>query len=99
MLKLKKFVFVFIIATMLLAGCAQATKTTAPAAEVPTAVPAAAEPTLPKLACAPNCQYKDLVVGFLQTGSEGGWRAANTSSFKETADQLGLTLKFYDFAE
>ena len=35
-------------------------------------------------------------MGFLQTGSEGGWRAANTASFKETATQLGLTLKFYD---
>ncbi|MBN1877116.1 MAG: ABC transporter substrate-binding protein [Anaerolineae bacterium] len=46
--------------------------------------------------CAPNCQYSDLVVGLLQTGSEGGWRAANTASFKETAEQLGLTLKFYD---
>ena len=37
-----------------------------------------------------------MTVGFLQTGSEGGWRAANTASFKETAEQLGLTLKFYD---
>jgi len=46
--------------------------------------------------CSPNCQYSDLVVGFLQTGSEGGWRAANTSSFKETAEQLGVKLKFYD---
>ncbi len=42
------------------------------------------------------CTYKDMVVGFLQTGSEGGWRAANTASFKETATQLGITLKFYD---
>lgn len=40
--------------------------------------------------------YEDMVVGFLQTGSEGGWRAANTASFKETAEQLGITLKFYD---
>jgi ABC-type sugar transport system substrate-binding protein len=40
--------------------------------------------------------YKDMVVGFIQTGSEGGWRAANTASYKETADQLGITLKFYD---
>ena len=46
--------------------------------------------------CSPDCEYADLVVGFLQTGSEGGWRAANTASFKETAEQLGLTLKFYD---
>jgi ABC-type sugar transport system substrate-binding protein len=40
--------------------------------------------------------YKDMVVGFLQTGSEGGWRAANTASFKETATQEGINLKFYD---
>jgi len=40
--------------------------------------------------------YKDLTVGFIQTGSEGGWRAANTASFKETATQLGVNLKFYD---
>jgi simple sugar transport system substrate-binding protein len=40
--------------------------------------------------------YKDMTVGFIQTGSEGGWRAANTASFKETAEQLGIKLKFYD---
>ena len=40
--------------------------------------------------------YKDLTVGFIQTGSEGGWGAANTASFKETAEQLGINLKFYD---
>jgi simple sugar transport system substrate-binding protein len=59
----------------------------------------ACQPATPKagLDCAPNCEYQDLVVGFLQTGSnEGDWRAANTVSFKETADQLGLKLKFYD---
>jgi ABC-type sugar transport system substrate-binding protein len=39
---------------------------------------------------------KDLTVGFIQTGSESGWRAANTSSFKETAAANGMTLKFYD---
>ena len=69
-----------------------------PATQAPTAVPAPTDVPVVKagLACAPNCEYKDLVVGFLQTGSEGGWRAANTASFKETADQLGLKLKFYD---
>ena len=40
--------------------------------------------------------YEDMTVGFIQTGSESGWRAANTASFQETADQLGITLKFYD---
>jgi ABC-type sugar transport system substrate-binding protein len=46
--------------------------------------------------CSPNCTNKDMVVGFIQTGSEGGWRAANTASFKETATKLGINLKFYD---
>jgi ABC-type sugar transport system substrate-binding protein len=40
--------------------------------------------------------YEDMTVGFIQTGSESGWRAANTASFKETAEQLGVDLKFYD---
>ncbi|HEX7590755.1 MAG TPA: substrate-binding domain-containing protein [Candidatus Limnocylindrales bacterium] len=39
---------------------------------------------------------KDMTVGFIQTGSESGWRGANTSSFKETATADGITLKFYD---
>jgi ABC-type sugar transport system substrate-binding protein len=39
---------------------------------------------------------KDMVVGFIQTGSESGWRAANTSSFKETAIADGIKLNFYD---
>jgi len=72
---LKKLVFLFIIAVIVLVGCSSAEE---------------------EAGCSPNCTYDDLVVGFLQTGSEGGWRAANTASFKETAEQLGLTLKFYD---
>ena len=54
---------------------------------------AAPAPTAPAAAA---YTYEDMVVGFLQTGSEGGWRAANSASFRETADQLGITLKFYD---
>jgi simple sugar transport system substrate-binding protein len=92
----KKLVILFVVAVMVLAGCAKATETAAPVVEVPTAVPVPTEKPVGGAACAPNCQYSDLVVGFLQTGSEGGWRAANTASFKETAPQLGLTLKFYD---
>ena len=103
MFRFKTLVFVLIVAALVLAACAP----TAPAATEPPAAPAATEPPAAPtvappaapaagLACSPNCQYSDLVVGFLQTGSEGGWRAANTASFKETADQLGLKLKFYD---
>lgn len=88
----KKIVFLFFIALMLLAACAPAA-TEEPAAP---AEPVEEEMSAGGLDCSPNCQYSDLVVGFLQTGSEGGWRAANTASFKETAEQLGLTLKFYD---
>lgn len=99
MLHLKKLVFLFVIAAMLLAACQSPAPATTVATEPP-AEPVATEapPTLSEWAldCAPNCEYKNLVVGFLQTGSEGGWRAANTASFKETAEQLGLTLKFYD---
>jgi len=46
--------------------------------------------------CKPDCAYTDMTIGFIQTGSEGGWRAANTASFNETAAQLGIKLKFYD---
>jgi galactofuranose transport system substrate-binding protein len=53
--------------------------------DVPTAPPAAVKK-----------EYKDLVVGFIQSNSEGGWRTANTASFKETATKLGITLKYYN---
>lgn len=98
MFRFKTFLLIVVI-SLLLAACQPA------AAPAPAEAPAAAATSAPaqpevqhvtKLPCAPNCQYKDLVIGFLQTGSEGGWRAANTASFKETATQLGLTLKFYD---
>jgi len=85
MYRIKTIAFLLLAAAFALSACAQA----APATQAP-AVPAAG------LDCSPNCEYSDLVVGFLQTGSEGGWRAANTASFKETAEQLGLDLKFYD---
>jgi ABC-type sugar transport system substrate-binding protein len=40
--------------------------------------------------------YKDLVVGFAQIGAESEWRTANTLSIQETAQELGITLKFFD---
>jgi ABC-type sugar transport system substrate-binding protein len=90
MSRFKKIIFLFVIGLLVLVACKPAA-TAEPAAEAEK--PAVAEETT---GCSPNCQYSDMVVGFLQTGSEGGWRAANTASFKETATQLGLTLKFYD---
>jgi simple sugar transport system substrate-binding protein len=80
----KKIAFLIVVASMVLAACQ-------PAAPAPTEAPAA-----PTEAPAKVWTYADLTVGFLQTGSEGGWRGANSASFKETAEQLGMTLKFYD---
>jgi simple sugar transport system substrate-binding protein len=64
-----------------------------PAAQAPAQEEAA---EAEQAAAKPAQTYKDMTVGFIQTGSEGGWRAANTASFKETAEQLGINLKFYD---
>jgi ABC-type sugar transport system substrate-binding protein len=81
---------------------------TRPPAVAPTAIPTGLPTSIPMptvepeepvgTACAPDCTYADMVVGFIQTGSYGGgtWRDANTASFKETAEALGITLKFYD---
>ena len=84
--------------TSILAACSSGGATTAPSAAAPSAAaPSAAAPSAaaPSVAAAAKT-YKDLTIGFIQTGSESGWRAANTASFKETATQLGITLKFYD---
>lgn len=40
--------------------------------------------------------YEDLIVGYAQLGAESEWRAANTISIKETADNLGVELRFLD---
>jgi galactofuranose transport system substrate-binding protein len=96
MFRFKKIVFLIVIASMALAACQPATPV---ATEAPKAtdVPAVEEtPVADGSTCSPNCQYSDLVVGFLSPGSEGAWRAANTASFKESAEQLGITLKYFD---
>jgi ABC-type sugar transport system substrate-binding protein len=90
-----KVLGLIVAVSMLLAACAPAVAPTeAPAAPAATEAPAA--PAATEAPAAKVWTYPDMTVGFLQTGSEGGWRAANTASFKETATQLGLTLKFYD---
>jgi ABC-type sugar transport system substrate-binding protein len=91
-MKLAKIVLLVIAAVAFgLAGCAQ----TAPPA--PTSAPAAAQPTAVSAAsavgtasCAPNCQYKDMTLCFPQLGAESDWRTADTASFKETAQKLGI---------
>ncbi|MBK9925196.1 MAG: ABC transporter substrate-binding protein [Anaerolineales bacterium] len=44
----------------------------------------------------PEKTYEDLIIGFAQLGAESEWRVANTNSIKETAEQLGVELRFYD---
>jgi simple sugar transport system substrate-binding protein len=44
----------------------------------------------------PQKTYKDLIIGFAQLGAESEWRVANTKSIKETADALGVELRFSD---
>ena len=52
--------------------------------------PAASEST------AEEKTMENLVVGYAQIGAESEWRTANTASIKETAEQLGVDLKFSD---
>jgi ABC-type sugar transport system substrate-binding protein len=98
---MKKLVLVTVIMVMAFAMFGCAAPTPAPTQPpVPTQPPAAqitsSGYTLPQISCAPNCTYKDMVVGFIQTGPEGAWRTANNASFDEAAKQLGITLKVYD---
>jgi ABC-type sugar transport system substrate-binding protein len=44
----------------------------------------------------PKKTYQDLIVGYAQLGAESEWRVANTVSIKETAEQLGVELRFLD---
>lgn len=97
-MKISNLFRVLVVLAFLLAGCTPAATpapTDVPVVEVdPTEVPTEVPPT--EAPAAKTYEYKDMVVGFIQTGSEGGWRAANTASFKETATQLGIKLNFYD---
>jgi simple sugar transport system substrate-binding protein len=88
-MKLSKVLLVVAVLALALAlvGCGTQTAAQAPAEEAVEAEQSEVKAPL---------TYEDMTVGFIQTGSEGGWRAANTASFKETAEQLGINLKFYD---
>ena len=41
-------------------------------------------------------EYADLTLCYPQLGAESDWRTANSASFKETAEQLGVNLIFSD---
>src|SRR5215212_1010963 len=44
----------------------------------------------------PPKTYEDLIIGYAQLGAESEWRVANTVSIKETAEKLGVELRFLD---
>ncbi len=67
-------VVLVLLALSMLAGCAQ------PAAPAPAAP---AQPAAAKT-------YKDMTLCYPQLGAESDWRTANTASFKETAQTLGI---------
>jgi len=81
----KTLLFVVLVAALIaMAGCV------APApAPVPTQAPAAVAPTAAPAAAAAKT-YKDMTLCFPQLGAESDWRTADTASFKETAQTLGI---------
>ena len=95
MYRISKLISLLIIATIMLVACAPAA-TPAPAVEAPKAEAPAAAAVFGQAACAPNCTYKDMVLCYPQLGAESDWRTANSASFKETAEKLGVKLIFSD---
>jgi len=90
-LKVVSYVALLMVMVASLVACA-APATPAPAAEAPKAeAPAAAAP-----AAAKEITYKDMTMCYPQLGAESDWRTANTASFKETAEKLGVKLIFSD---
>jgi galactofuranose transport system substrate-binding protein len=85
-MKISQVLLLVVVLAMLLAvvGCGQQLRA-APAQQAITAPGAK-----------PKKTYEDLVVGYAQIGAESEWRTANTVSVKETAEQLGIELKFSD---
>jgi len=82
-MKTTKLLSAVLVLMFLLAavGCAPAAPTAAPAA------PAAASAVK---------TYKDMTLCYPQLGAESDWRTANSASFKETAEKLGVKLIFSD---
>ncbi len=97
-MKITRLLSAALVVMFLLAACAPAA-TPAPAAPAEPAAPAApaapAEPAAPAAPAAAKT-YKDMTLCYPQLGAESDWRTANTASFKETAEQLGVKLIFSD---
>src|SRR5690606_15401609 len=83
-MKTSRFLFLFIVLASLLGPAACSGQSTLSF----TQQPASASKT--------EKTYEDLIIGYAQLGAESEWRAANTISIKETADELGVELRFLD---
>jgi ABC-type sugar transport system substrate-binding protein len=82
-MKITKLFSALLVLVFLLAACA------------PAATPAPAKPAAPAAPAAAKT-YKDMTLCFPQLGAESDWRTADTASFKETAEKLGVKLVFSD---
>jgi len=94
----KKIAFLIVLAAMVLTACQPAaapTEAPKPAEPAAPAAPAATE--APAEPAAPVAKtYADMTLCYPQLGAESDWRTANTASFKETAEELGVKLIFSD---
>jgi len=85
-MKTSRFLLFFVLLASILGPLACTPLSVSP----PTSQPDSAKESKPKKT------YEDLIVGFAQLGAESEWRVANTDSIKETAEELGVELRFYD---
>ena len=84
-MKTSRILLFFVILAVLLGplACSRQTSTSTPQAD-------------PDMGTKPRKTYEDLIVGYAQLGAESEWRAANTISIKETAEKMGVELRFFD---
>jgi galactofuranose transport system substrate-binding protein len=75
--------FVMILTLLALIGCSQSTSPVSNSSDA-------------NLDATAKKTYADVIIGYAQLGAESEWRAANTKSIKETAEQLGIELRFLD---
>jgi simple sugar transport system substrate-binding protein len=78
-----------LLAAIILQACAGAALRNTPSQAGTLSAGAASTPRLRK-------EYQDLIIGYAQLGAESEWRTANTASIRETAEQLGVELRFAD---
>lgn len=101
-MKSTKVLPVLVMVLILLAtlvGCAPAVTPEPAQPAAPVATEKSAEPVAPAATEAPAktvYTYADMTLCYPQLGAESDWRTANTASFKETAEQLGVKLVFSD---